>query len=566
MNAINPTSVGLTSRDHLWTAIITLVSIVVLSPGLFWGLPFGVSIMGASRVLDGDVPYRDFWTMYAPGQFYFTAGLFWLFGRHVLVQGIAAVVLHGLVAGMLFRLVRRLEVPRLVAILVASVFVGSLWSTSPELTSYNPILLLILIALERVVAYLQHKNRRCLLMAGAMLGLAAWFKHDVAAYVTLSVVVALFVMWLTTRKLTSKSDRYSLLAMLDLVAASLTVALPVMMFLAWSAPTDAWHNLIVFPATDFRGVRREAYPSIVPNWAVFQSWVVDLSNVYKLRDGLGHLRSWILCQMPQLVFIVGLCVMLMTSRRVAHKTRAVVAIWLVFLFLFWSAAHVQQNTHLYSMAIASLCLGAMAWHASDGMRTKRRMVRAGLIACLGVYTIGLMITPVMQLAQVIKNWPDSQQLAIAGARGIRVSGDDYNAYQSIVDFIHNNVAPDERIYVGLARHDATVIGNMRFYYLSRRRNACRYDELHPGVTDRLDVQREMIDAIESHQVRCVVLWNFGWNKHKLDTIRDRNAAAVKGAGADLLDRFITATFDSVAQYGQYTLMWRKGMSYRLDEM
>ena len=565
MSSISPTNYRPASGDRRWTAIITIASIVVLSPGLFWGLPFGVNIMGAERILDGEVPYRDFWTMYAPGQFYLTAGLSWLFGRHVLVQGVAAVVLGGLAAGMLFRLVRRLDAPRFVAGLVSGVFALSLWSTSPELNSYLAALPCLLFAIERVIAYLQGPNRKDLWLAGALLGLAAWFKHDVAAYVAVASVAALLAIWLTKGEVAPKSDRGGFRAILVLIAASLAVALPVVLLLAWSAPADTWHDLIVFPATDFRGVRTEAYPSLVPNWAVFQSWAEEPRNVYRLRDVFEHLANWILCNVPQFVFVGGVGVLLLRYRSLERGTRAILVMWLVFLLLCWSAAHVQANTHLYSMAIASSCLGAMAWRASERLRTRRRVARVGLMSGLVVYGLGLMITPAMQLGKVIRSWPGSQVLTIPGVSGLRVSGDEFAVYQPIVDFIRRNVAEDERIYVGLKRHDATVIGNMRFYYLSRRRNCCRYDELHPGVTDQIDVQREIVDAIEGQSVRCVVLWDFGSEKSVLDAIKVRNAAAVKGAGSELLDRYIDATFEPVARYGEYALMWRKGLSYSVDD-
>jgi hypothetical protein len=40
----------------------------------------GLVVYGAARVMRGEVPYRDFWSMYGPGQFYLIAGLFKIFG------------------------------------------------------------------------------------------------------------------------------------------------------------------------------------------------------------------------------------------------------------------------------------------------------------------------------------------------------------------------------------------------------------------------------------------------------------------------------------------------------
>jgi len=46
----------------------------------------GLVLVGADRVLRGEMPYRDFWTLYGPGSYYLLAGLFKLFGEFALVE------------------------------------------------------------------------------------------------------------------------------------------------------------------------------------------------------------------------------------------------------------------------------------------------------------------------------------------------------------------------------------------------------------------------------------------------------------------------------------------------
>ena len=46
----------------------------------------GLVLVGADRVLRGDLPYRDFWTLYGPGSYYLLAGLFRLFGELALFE------------------------------------------------------------------------------------------------------------------------------------------------------------------------------------------------------------------------------------------------------------------------------------------------------------------------------------------------------------------------------------------------------------------------------------------------------------------------------------------------
>src|ERR1700733_16235986 len=48
----------------------------------------GLVIYSAERVARGEVPYRDFWAVYAPGQFYTLAGIFRVFGFSILTERI----------------------------------------------------------------------------------------------------------------------------------------------------------------------------------------------------------------------------------------------------------------------------------------------------------------------------------------------------------------------------------------------------------------------------------------------------------------------------------------------
>ena len=66
-----------------------VVVLSIYSTEWFDGFLGGVSLVGAERIMAGEVLYRDFWTMYAPGHFYLAALVFYLFGKHIVVDAIA---------------------------------------------------------------------------------------------------------------------------------------------------------------------------------------------------------------------------------------------------------------------------------------------------------------------------------------------------------------------------------------------------------------------------------------------------------------------------------------------
>ena len=88
------------SHRSLLPLVVILLSLVYLLIGINQGLfvyDEGLYLYGAMRVLDGELPYRDFWTILLPGQFYTLAALFDLFGQAIIVARISfAIVVFSL--------------------------------------------------------------------------------------------------------------------------------------------------------------------------------------------------------------------------------------------------------------------------------------------------------------------------------------------------------------------------------------------------------------------------------------------------------------------------------------
>ncbi len=69
----------------------------------------GIILQGAERILAGQVPYRDFFTFYTPGSYYWTALLLKLFGDSILTARAALLVYGGLFAVLTYLLARRVS-------------------------------------------------------------------------------------------------------------------------------------------------------------------------------------------------------------------------------------------------------------------------------------------------------------------------------------------------------------------------------------------------------------------------------------------------------------------------
>jgi hypothetical protein len=67
----------------------------------------GIVLQGAERVLNGQIPYRDFFSFYTPGSFYLVAGLFRIFGDSFAVARISLAVVGAICSVLTYVLARR---------------------------------------------------------------------------------------------------------------------------------------------------------------------------------------------------------------------------------------------------------------------------------------------------------------------------------------------------------------------------------------------------------------------------------------------------------------------------
>ncbi len=541
---------GRDTRDALLVGAAALALLLVSVP---CREPGGKALVGGLRVLDGDVPYRDFWTMYAPGQFYVAAALLGVFGRHALVPAVAAVVLVAATAALLFALARRLGARTSSGVLLAATLVLASFTARPELSSYEPALLAIVLGLHALLTWFRTGSRRALVAAGLALGAAACCKHDVAFHAALAFTAALLAHAAATREGLRQAATGTVRALGGLAGGCALVVVPVAVLVAASAGRDAWQDLFVFPARVFPLVMREAFPGLLPNPAPLERWRAAPGDARAAIAALGAIGNWAACRLPLVVALGALATWRLRSERTPARG-AFVALAAVAVPLFFASAHVQQNTHPVSMLVfAALGVAALDVPARAERRAAPRLVTAALALC-ALAGAGRQAPAIAEVALL---WREGVVVDHGPARGVRTHAVWHATLVPTADWIDAHVPPDEPIYVGAARHDAIVASKMVLYALAERRPATRWHELHPGVADSETVQQAIVEELERGPVRCVVLWRFGLPAARQDELVAKRRAAVAGLGATRLDAYIREHYRVVASHGELDICWRR---------
>jgi hypothetical protein len=118
-----------------------------------------------------------------------------------------------------------------------------------------------------------------------------------------------------------------------------------------------------------------------------------------------------------------------------------------------------------------------------------------------------------------------------------------------VRFLVHNTTAEERIFVGLTKHDKIVVNDNVTYFAAARLPATKWHHFDPGLQTRADVQTEIIDALEARSVRYVVLTS-EWND-----IMEPNDSA-KSSGVYILDDYIRQHYRPVRTYGRMSIWFR----------
>jgi hypothetical protein len=547
--------------DGLLFGLLVLGLLAYLWAGVFrtgHAYDEGFALYGAHRVLLGEVPHRDFWAVYPPGQFYTLAAAFAVFGETLLVERLVSVVLHLSLALAVYLVVAALTSRR--AALVPCALVA-IWLAAADYFGYAvfPALALSLFGIWGLLQYVATGHARWLGASGAFVALAALYRHDLGLYVAACIgLVAVLAGLLDRATPRAAGDthpargtrghaaRAAARALAAYALGALAVGLPVTAYLLWQVPLAVlWEDLIVFPLSINRHISYLAYPQLVPE--AWPNWTSAASRAEYLDI---IVIPWVRFYAPLLVGVVGLVVAACGARRGAWRldplaAAGVLVLAMTDLALFNHALNRFDWMHVLPSSIVAAALASVLL-----ARVPPRWRRVGLLSAAplaALLALVYVVPPVRTHAEYVTRFsPLVCHAALPRAGCVDLYADEEWA----LSYVRAHTAPDERIFVGTTTHDRALGSNILFYFLAERESATRYHELVAGVSTTLPVQREIVADLERHGVRYVVL------TAAFEGTVEPNASMLSG-GVTLLDDYLRAHFRPVAEQSPFTIWERQ---------
>jgi hypothetical protein len=512
----------------------------------------GLILTGAMHVLAGDIPHRDFFTMYGPGFYYTLAALFKLFGPSVLVERVLDILLRACCVALIYQITRR-AAPTVCA--VAAALVAMVWLTWFVTYGY-PLFAALATSLASLTFLLSAlENRRpvsSLFVSGMFAGLTVLFRYDIGflAFIAASAVLAVAT-WLrfsphpARRRVTTRT-----LAVFCSGLAVVTVPVAITLAAAGAIP-DLVFDVVTFSSQTYPRMRSLPFPGI---------------------DAISSDPEALAVYLPLLICAAAIPSIVAMSRRANLPQRdeteaqpgsvwTPVALLLLTLALYTKGLVRVSPTHMAMPIVTGICLLAVV---SQPVAQRRWFGRVTI--ALALLTTAALTAPKLtyslRLMRLNSAWamqsaawsapPDNNAMPLDSCRmpaDLTVM-DCFPVPPSVaatVRYVHQYTNGGDSIYVGLPRHDKIFVGDILLYFIAQRLSATKWYELNPGLQTTAQIQQRIIDEFQHNPPKMVVLVD------AFSAVNEPNASAVS-SGVHLLDDYIKDHFELAANVSPYAVL------------
>lgn len=537
------------TRQSLVCLLVAVLTGLYMVPIVPLGLNVydeGIRFYGAQRVLAGDVPYHDFLAYYAPGQFYWPAFLFKLFGARIIVERLGALFFLCLAAAASFVLCRKAGLSVSFSLLPAVALVLPIQS-GDEIGLCDPALSLVLASGAALTG--SWGPRPNYFVAGVLLGVASAFRHDFGAYATVASIVA--ALWMERRP-SSQSPRWAIgwrdagtavWRLRTLIGGIALVAIPVYGLLALRGGYDLFEALVVLPPNmmPYRTLPYgyDTLPSLSGiYWRAFSGYI-------PLSDAMLETARATVFLTPPVAFILGVCLLVRGVRQeVSQPGGPVVSLLFVLVCAGGVAVYALGRSnwrHVYALhvlAVCAICLIARAL-GSPG-RPRRR--RSGLaVAAVVSFALGIVFVARTD------HFTTATRLGLSGADRVVVNA----GLAWVRDAVHDiwTYGDGGALFVASQRHDRVYINALILYGFAKQPAGTYFHDFLPGLTTTRKVQERIVADLKRNQVRTVLVWRNGFRE-------EPNRSRIS-SGVFVLDDYLRSEFVRVRETKDYEVLVRR---------
>lgn len=301
----------------------------------------GLLAYGAVRVMNGEIPHRDFISLQPPLSYYTAAIVFKLFGTSLLSLRVFGLSIFLLLPLLIYFVARKVVGP-LASFMAAApaCILGMPYMRFVPFAVWQGIVV-SLTAMLLLISAARRKRRWLALPAGMLVVISALLRHDQAVYTAVAMIV--LVMALSFAQTESRNLQHVLFLWLGGIAI---VGIP-LVIIWWTvgALPEAFRQLVVFPFATYRKTSALPFPVL-----------------FKQRSFLDAATALLFNLPPLVQSAAAIYVVQSIARRRFHFDEAVLTFFVVWSGLFFLQVLVRSDlTHLLMTLSPFFLLAAFAW-------------------------------------------------------------------------------------------------------------------------------------------------------------------------------------------------------------
>lgn len=468
----------------------------------------GIALEAARRVMQGQVPHRDFLWAYGPADPYLMAGLFKLFGVSLLDWRILRVISDATSALAVFVLARRLAGNKLalLAWLAAACAFAQPTSANPEAEAFAFGLWALVL-----VTGAEEPGMGRLVGAAALTAVCAAWRPDFGGYAASACLAALVL------RPGRRGRRLALYA-------GATVALTAVIYgpLAIAVGPHDLYEAIVVHSTQQGGAWRLPFPlhfgGGFPLWPpgrahdalVFYVPLLLLIGL-ALSAALSLIRRWELPRRLGPTLVLGACGLLYMLSRTDDLHTAPLLAAVVVLLAAVAAADIDRRLAVLPLVVLLL----LALYGASNR-------------------VSALVRP-----------PHLVTVHVAVADGVKDTPANARALERVVPLVRRLVPPGGYLYVAPRRSDLVTLNNVTLYVLTERNDPVDVDL---STQSKPAAQRRIVSVLARVRPRAVVRWTDPLSSRPEPNSRGRSS------GSRILDRWLAAHYRLLERDGFYDVM------------
>ena len=549
-------------KSPLRYAFIFLVSFVILFLGMDRGFDYydeGLILVGAMRVGAGQVPHRDFYANYGPGQFYTLAWLFDLFGSSVFVERLYDLTLRSVIVTVVYG-ITAVRCRKWIAACTTIACAFWLFSAGVPTIGYPivPIIPMVLLGSAFLLPIFRGDLPKWrALLAGGITGLAALFRYDVGFALAIVQLASITIAGFLRKRgaVAGRGSTRSSLLLYSLGVAALFLP-PVLLYLAVAPIHPFVHDIFLYPVKYYARARRVPFPGIrwrsLENLAVYLPVVVAILCVWALvitkardRDRAANADD---------------------IARNQDRMGALILFGLLgTVFFFKGVVRISVPQMLLAIVPTVIALAVLYDYTSGERRSLHRIVQWTM--ALSIFTATWSALKEVRVLYLSQHSVWQEVLSPPGPASLKVETDWCGVpnrlhtglcflvdpdHARAISYLSAHTSQAEHIFIGLARHDRIVSNDLLTYFASDRLPATRWSHFDPDLQTRADIQAEMIQELDRQPVRYIVL------ESQFDSQVQPWNDSSKSSGVTLLDDYIRRNYRRVEEWGAISVWLRQG--------